>query len=423
MTINATSRGSLRIYLGFAPGVGKTFAMLNEGRRRRGRGTDVVVGFVETHGRRLTADQIAELEVVPRRLIAHGDTEFDEMDVDAILDRRPQVVLVDELAHTNVPGSRHEKRWQDVSELLDAGVDVISTLNIDHLESLNNVIERVTGMTQRETLPDPIVRSADQIELVDMTPEALRRRIAHGNVYAPDDLDAATSNYFRVGSLTALRELALLWVADRVDESLQQYLEDHGITAAWQTRERVVVAITGAPGSEATIRRGARMALRARGDLLGVHVLAASGLTGPAVDLLDEHRRLLEELGGSYQEVVATDVADGLVAFARAEHATQLVLGASRRSRWAEILHGSVVNGALRQAGDIDVHVISTDHERSERTPYAREWASVCRHAARSWHGPSLPSASHSSPFCSPTCAAESTFPPTSSSTCSPSWV
>ena len=206
------ARGKLRIHLGAAPGVGKTFAMLNEGRRRRDRGTDVVVGYVETHGRENTAAQLEDLEIVPRRTLVHRGTAFEEMDIDAVLARRPAVVLVDELAHTNVPGSRHAKRWQDVSELLAAGIDVLSTLNIQHLESVNDVVERITGVKQQETIPDEFVRQADQVELVDMTPEALRRRMAHGNIYAPEKVDAALANYFRVGNLGALRELALLWV-------------------------------------------------------------------------------------------------------------------------------------------------------------------------------------------------------------------
>jgi len=257
------ARGNLRVYLGAAPGVGKTFAMLNEGRRRHDRGTDVVVGFVETHGRARTIEQVGDLEVIPRKVIGYRSSEFEEMDVDAILARRPEVALVDELAHTNVPGSRTDKRWQDVEELLQAGIDVISTVNIQHLESVNDVVERITGVQQRETLPDEVVRRADQVELVDSTPEALRRRMAHGNIYKPEKVDAALANYFRPGNLAALRELALLWVADKVDESLQRYMEDHGITAAWETRERVVVAITGAPATEALIRRAARIAQRA----------------------------------------------------------------------------------------------------------------------------------------------------------------
>ncbi|MBV8985316.1 MAG: histidine kinase, partial [Acidimicrobiia bacterium] len=218
------ARGTLRIYLGAAPGVGKTFAMLNEGSRAQERGTDVVVGYVETHGREHTAEQIGNLEIVPRKTMEYRGATFEEMDVDAVLARKPERVLVDELAHTNVPGSRHEKRWQDIDQMLDAGINVISTVNIQHLESVNDVVERITGIVQRETIPDAIVRAADQIELVDMTPEALRRRMAHGNIYAPEKVDAALANYFRVGNLAALRELALLWVADRVEDSLQEYM-------------------------------------------------------------------------------------------------------------------------------------------------------------------------------------------------------
>lgn len=358
------ARGTLRIYLGAAPGVGKTYAMLNEGRRRALRGTDVVVGFVETHGRANTAAQVGDLEMVPRRRITYRGAELEEMDLDAVLARRPAVALVDELAHTNVPGSRNKKRWQDVDELLDAGIDVISTVNIQHLESMSDVVEEITGIEQRETIPDEVVRRAEQVELVDMTPEALRRRLAHGNVYSSEKIDVALANYFRPGNLGALRELALMWVADRVDEALERYREAHGIAKPWETRERVVVAITGAPGGEDVIRRAARMAMRARGDLLGVHVRPADGLaTGPA-DRLVDLRRLLGELGGEYHEVAGADVADALLRFARRENATQLVLGASHRSRLTELARGSVINAVIRSSGPIDVHVISTEHLR-----------------------------------------------------------
>ena len=223
----------------------------------------MVVGFVETHGRPQTAAQLEGLEVVPRKMMTYRGTTFDEMDIDAVLARKPQVALVDELAHTNVPGSRNEKRWQDVEELLEAGIDVISTVNIQHLESLNDVVEEITGVPQRETVPDAVVRAAEQVELVDMTPEALRRRMAHGNIYAPEKIDAALANYFRAGNLTALRELALLWLADTVDEGLQRYRDEHDIKQTWETRERVVVALTGGPEGETLIRRAARIAARA----------------------------------------------------------------------------------------------------------------------------------------------------------------
>lgn len=290
-------RGALRIYLGAAPGVGKTYAMLNEGHRRLQRGTDVVVGLVETHGRERTAAQVGAIEVVPRRPVAYREATFEEMDVDALLARHPQVALVDELAHTNVPGSRHAKRWQDVEELLAAGIDVVSTVNIQHLESINDVVERITGIVQRETIPDHVVRSARQVELVDSTPEALRRRMAHGNIYAPEKVDAALSNYFREGNLAALRELALLWLADQVDTGLEEYRVRHGITEPWETRERVLVAVTGAPGPEKLIRRAARIAQRAHGELLGVHVRGHHGLAGPPDERLTQHRGHSKNLG------------------------------------------------------------------------------------------------------------------------------
>jgi two-component system sensor histidine kinase KdpD len=267
---------------------------------------------------------------------------------------------VDELAHTNVPGSRNEKRWQDVEELLDAGIDVISTLNIQHLESMNDVVEEITGIQQRETIPDEVVRAADQVELIDMTPEAIRRRMAHGNIYKPEKVDAALANYFRPGNLGALRELALLWVADRVDEALQHYREQHDIDRPWETRERVVVALTGAQSGENLIRRAARIAERSRGELLGLHVRASDGLADAPSDLLERHRQLLGDLGGEYHELVADDVVEALVRFAHDQNATQLILGATRRSRWAEITRGSVINRTVRQSGDIDVHIIST---------------------------------------------------------------
>ncbi len=357
------SRGQLRIYMGAAPGVGKTYAMLNEGWRRKGRGTDVVVAFVETHGREATAAQLHDLEVIPRRSLPYRGQDFEEMDLDAVLQRAPRVALVDELAHTNIPGSRHEKRWQDVEELLAAGVDVISTVNIQHLESLNDVVERITGVTQRETVPDGVVRAADQVELVDMTPEALRRRMAHGHIYAAEKVDAALGHYFRVGNLGALRELALLWVADRVDEGLHDYRRRHGLTEPWETRERVVVALTGAPGGDRLVRRGARLAARSHAELVGVHVLRADGLAGPDQELLEHRRELLEELGGRFVEITGADVADALVRFAIAENATQLLMGSSQQSRWAELTRGSVINRVIKAAaaGPIDVHVISSE--------------------------------------------------------------
>jgi len=353
--------GQLRIYLGSAAGVGKTFAMLSEGRRRQERGADVVVAFVETHGRQHTADQLRGLEVVPRARIPYRDTSFEEMDLDAVLARHPEIALVDEFAHTNVPGSRNAKRWQDVEELLAAGIEVISTVNIQHLESLNDVVEKITGVPQRETVPDAVVRAADQVEMVDMTAEALRRRMAHGNIYPAEKIDAALTHYFRAGNLSALRELALLWLADKVDEGLQRYRAAHDIHGTWEARERVVVALTGGPEGDTLIRRAARIAARSSGgDLLALHVTRSDGLTGANPAALAAQRQLAESLGGSYHQVIGDDVHDALLTFARAENATQLVLGASRRTWLSSLLTGPGVSmRTIRDSGDIDVHIVT----------------------------------------------------------------
>jgi two-component system sensor histidine kinase KdpD len=364
-----SSRGRLRVYLGAAPGVGKTYKMLEEGRRRIERGTDVVVAVVETHGRERTRQLLDGFEVVPRRRVTYRGAQLDDMDLDAVLARRPDVALVDEMAHTNAPGSPHAKRWEDIDALLDAGIDVITTVNVQHLESLNDALTRITGVEQRETIPDDIVRRANQIELVDMAPEALRRRIAHGNVYPRDRIDPALGNYFRAGNLSALRELALLWVADRVDDELLEYRDEHGIERPWETRERLVVAITGAPSAEHLIRRAARMAERSRAELLGVHVRRSDGLgASGGDDRIAAHRQLLADLGGRYHEIVGDDPAESLVTFARAENATQLVLGTSRRTRMNELLHGSIINRAIRASPDIDVHVVAHDDDTDTET-------------------------------------------------------
>ncbi len=355
-------RGSLRIYLGAAPGVGKTFAMLDEGRRRAERGTDVVVGLVETHGRQHTAALLEGLEVVPRKMVTHRGATFTEMDVDAVLARAPAVALVDELAHTNVPEpGRNEKRWQDIELMLNAGIDVISTVNIQHLESFNDVVEKITGVPQRERVPDAFVRAADQVELVDMSPEALRRRMAHGNIYSAEKVNAALSNYFRIGNLTALRELALLWTADKVEEALQLYREQNDIAELWETRERVVVALTGGPEGDTLIRRAARIAARtAGGDLLAVHVTRSDGLTGANPSDLAAQRHLVETMGGTYHQIIGDNIPAALLEFARAENATQLVLGVSRRTRLGALLTGRGIGSEIiRGSGDIDVHLVT----------------------------------------------------------------
>ncbi|QTJ70647.1 sensor histidine kinase KdpD (plasmid) [Rhodococcus sp. ZPP] len=362
---NASGRGQLRIYLGAAPGVGKTYAMLGEAHRRRERGCDVVAAVVETHGRTRTAAQLADLEVTPPKLLEYRGTIGRELDVDAVLRRRPALVLVDELAHTNTPGSVNAKRWQDVEQLLAAGIDVLSTLNIAHLESLNDVVQQITGVAQQETVPDEIVRAAAQVELVDITPEALRRRLSHGNVYAPEKVDVALGNYFRTGNLTALRELALLWVADQVDAALAKYRAENQITDTWEARERVIVAVTGGPESETLVRRASRIASRSSAELVVVHVVRGDGLAGVSASEMGKVRTLAASIGASLHSVVGDDVPTTLLDFARAANATQLVLGTSRRSRWARILDEGIGATVVQQSGSIDVHLVT--HEEAHR--------------------------------------------------------
>jgi two-component system, OmpR family, sensor histidine kinase KdpD len=376
VTTSAAKRGELRIYLGAAPGVGKTYAMLGEAHRRLERGTDVVAAVVETHGRKKTAELITGIEVIPPHYVEYRGTRFPELDTAAVLVRRPQVVLVDELAHTNTPGSKHPKRWQDVEEILDAGITVISTVNIQHLESLNDVVTQITGIEQQEKVPDEVVRAADQIELVDITPEALRRRLSHGNVYAPERIDAAMSNYFRQGNLTALRELALLWLADQVDAALVKYRADKNITDTWEARERVVVAVTGGPESETLVRRAFRIASKSSAELMVLHVVRGDGLSGVSEARMgqnkDKVRELANSLGATVHTVVGDDVPAALLDFAREMNATQLVVGTSRRSRWARIFDEGIGAAVVQQSGKIDVHMVT--HPEAKR---GHPWSSL----------------------------------------------
>jgi two-component system sensor histidine kinase KdpD len=370
--MDGSRRGRLTVYLGAAPGVGKTYAMLGEARRRCQRGTDVVVGYVETHGRGLTEAQLEGLEVVPRRTLQHRGTTFTEMDTEAVIARRPAVVCVDELAHTNVPGSRHEKRAQDVEQIRAAGIDVITTVNIQHLESLNDEVERITGVRQRETVPDDVVRTADNIQLVDMSPEALRRRMAHGNIYKPENVDASLTSYFRVGNLTALRELALLWLADRVDDALDDYRRAHRIQETWPAKERIVVAVTGGEESETLIRRGARLAQRAAGsELLAAHVIATDGLRSGDEARLARAQQLVAELGGTFHSVAGEDVAAAVVDFASGANATMIVVGVSRHGRLRRLLTGSTGDRIAFLAGAIDVHLVT--HDEATRATRSRQ--------------------------------------------------
>jgi two-component system sensor histidine kinase KdpD len=361
-------RGVLRVYLGASPGVGKTFAMLDEGNRRKARGADVVVGFVETHGRPNTQRALGSLPVVPRRTVEYRGTTFEEMDLDAILERRPKVVLVDELAHTNSPGSRNEKRWEDVQEILNAGIEVITTVNIQHLESLSDVVLKVTGVPQRERVPDAFVRSADQIELVDMSPEALRKRMAHGNVYPLERVDRALENFFRLENLAAMRELALLWVADRVDDTLDRLRKVLNVEQGWETRERIVVAVKGDDFDEPLVRRAARIAERSRGELIAVHVRTHDGLRGASQQVAPGVASLITQLNSVLHEIDGDDIASAISAFALRQGATQIVLGTSTSRRSRIRTRPSIVTSVLGSAVSTDVHIIAREELGTKKT-------------------------------------------------------
>jgi two-component system, OmpR family, sensor histidine kinase KdpD len=377
----SSQRGRLRIYLGMAAGVGKTFAMLGEGRRRKARGTDVVIGYVETHKRPLTEEQIDDLEIIPRKKIAYRGVTLEEMDVDAIIARQPSVALVDELAHTNVPGSRNPKRYQDVEELLAAGITVISTLNIQHLEGLNDIVETITGVRQRETLPDRVLNEADEIELVDIAPEALRARLRHGNVYPPERAERALDNYFSVANLTALRELALRRTAEQTENKLEALMrgqqDDEKPAWAATATERVMVAFDERPHSSQLLREGWRLASALKAPLLAVTVVKSpkTRRSKPATDValqtrdraLQERIRLAEDLGAEVIQARGDNVAAELARIARERHITRIVIGQPSRSRWHELIYGSVVNRLLRESIGADIQVVP------DRTPHLQQ--------------------------------------------------
>ena len=355
--------GRFRIYLGAAAGVGKTYAMLNEGHRRQERGADVVVGFVECHGRPLTEALIGELEVVPRKVVEYRGSRLEEMDLDAVLARRPKIALVDELAHTNVPGSgKNEKRWQDVLDILAAGIGVITTVNIQHLESIADEVEQMTGARVRERVPDWVVQKADQIELVDSSPEQLRRRMLHGNIYPKAKVSQALTNFFRTDNLIALRELALRFLADETDDELLEHLRRRETSVVWETCERVMVAVTAAPGADALLRRAARMAARLKSELDVVHVTTSDGTRPGDRPAIEKLKQLAADVGARWHELQDDDPARAIAGFAQQHQITQIVIGASRRNRWQQLTGGgSNVVRVIREAGayGIDVHVIA----------------------------------------------------------------
>ena len=354
--------GKFRVYFGAVAGVGKTWAMLDEGWRRYKRGSDVVIGFVETHGREHTAQQIRDLPVVPRKVVDYRGTTFEEMDLEEVLARKPEVALIDELAHTNVPGSGpHPKRWQDVLEILDAGIAVVSTVNVQHLESVADAVQRITGVAVRERVPDWVVRRADQLELIDSSPEQLRRRMLHGNVYPPEKIPSALTSFFRYQNLVALRELALRFVADETEEELLGFLVARHPDIVWDTAERIMVVVTATPGVDEVLRRAARIAVRAHA---GLHAVYATGDDARPVSkqTLETIKHLAEDLGATWHDIVSADPAPALVDFAKENQITQIVLGAARSSRWAQLTgKSSVLQRVLRFArqSGIDVHVIN----------------------------------------------------------------
>lgn len=364
------ARGKLKIFLGAAPGVGKTYEMLQSARRRKSEGVDVVVGVVETHGRKETEALLEGLEVIPRRQIAYEGRILTEMDIDAILARRPALVLVDELAHTNAPGSRHPKRYLDVEELLATGVDVYATVNIQHVESLNDVVAQITRVRVRETVPDRIVDAAE-VEVIDLTPDDLIQRLREGKVYIADQAERALKHYFSPGNLTALRELALRRAAERVDEQMISYMQEHAIAGPWPAGERLLVCISEQPGATQLVRYGKRVADRLHGPWTALYVETPrhQRLGEAERDRVAEALRLAEKLGADTLTIPGQRIADDVLAYARENNATQIIIGKSTRSRWFEILHGSVVHDLLRKAGNISVHVIASAGEATLTKP------------------------------------------------------
>ncbi|TJW88071.1 MAG: sensor histidine kinase KdpD, partial [Mesorhizobium sp.] len=366
-------RGRLRIFLGAAPGVGKTYEMLMAGRARRADGIDVVIGVVETHGRKETQALVDGYEVIPRREVEYRGRTLDEMDIDAIQKRRPALVLVDELAHTNAPGSRHPKRYLDVQEILTHGIDVYTTLNIQHVESLNDVVAQITRVRVRETVPDSIIDEADDIEVIDLTPNDLIQRLREGKVYFPQTAQRAIENYFSPGNLTALRELALRRTAQRVDEQLLNHMQSHAIPGPWAAGERVLVCVDSRPGGAARIRYARRLADRLRAPWTALHVDTPrlAGMSEEDKDRLATNLRLAEQLGAEVATIPGQNVAQDIVRHATANNFTHIVVGRPTRSRWRELIEGSLTYDLIRNAGDISVHVISGT-ERETLTPSQR---------------------------------------------------
>jgi len=357
------SRGIFKLFLGYAPGVGKTFSMLSEAIRRKNRGEDVVIGVVETHGRKGIEELVTPIESVPRKQIEYKGTVFEEMDIDAILARSPQVVLVDELAHTNIPGSKHRKRYEDVQELLAAKIDVISTLNIQHIESIAPVVRSITGITVRETVPDWVPLTATETVMVDLTPEALQNRMKRGDVYSSEKVERSLKNFFRRGNLIALRELALRQVAEQVDRSLESYMEAQDIRKNWAVRERIAVCISSNPSGQFLIARAARMARRMDAELYVAHVDREFGAKEQNLNALAANLRFAESLGAKVVRLKGRSVADSVAEFVRSKHITHVIFGRAAVHDWRKYLYLSAVHRFLRESPAVDVHIVTQESE------------------------------------------------------------
>lgn len=362
---NKEERGNLKIFIGYAPGVGKTFTMLNEGNRRKKYGQNVVIGYVESHGRAETDSQIGDLEILPRKKVQYNNAEMEEMDTDAIIARKPETVLVDELAHTNVPGSKNKKRYMDVEEILCHGINVITTLNIQHIESLNDVVFQITGVKVKETIPDSIVQRADEVVVVDLTPDALQNRLKRGNVYDIAKVPQALKNFFRKGNLNALRELALRETAEEVDEELAEYMKKEGIRDNWRTVERIMVCISPSATAKKLIRRGARLANRYKCEWYVVTVNCtnqfARNVSLKEKQLLHGHFQLAKQLGAETATLEGKSVSEELARWANEKHITQIFIGYPKRTKFETLLRGSTVNRLIKKLNNVDIHLIAND--------------------------------------------------------------
>ena len=357
------ARGIFKLFLGYAPGVGKTYSMLSEAVRRKSRGEDVVVGFIETHGRKGLDEWVCQLEVIPRKKIEYKGTLFEEMDLEGILTRKPAVVLVDELAHTNIPGSTHRKRYEDVQALLAAKIDVVSTLNIQHIESIAPVVRSITGITVRETVPDWVPLTATETVMVDLTPEALQNRMKRGDIYASEKVERSLSNFFRRGNLIALRELALRQVAEQVDRSLESYMEALNIRKNWGVRERLAVCLSSNPAGQYLVARAARMARRMDAELYVVHVDREIGAGNGNRSVLEANLKFAESLGAQVVRLKGISVADAVAEFVRSKHITQVIFGRAPVRDWRKYLYLSAVHRFLRESPPVDVHIVTQEPE------------------------------------------------------------